>query len=150
MNDLLYKSHNAPVPYPTMHHFTELCTCVHISATFLLQHGALWDICQMHCGIYEMGLIIRFGWCMTSNSKGHGSYTPYISQLLLVWRFTDLYYIQTLAYIIHSWWVIPLAHEWITWTHVFVGDINKDQPCYVSQIHCWRYLLVHCQLLKSL
>ena len=25
--DLLHKSHNAPVPYPTMHHFvTEMCT----------------------------------------------------------------------------------------------------------------------------
>ena len=32
--DLSYKSHNAPVLYPTMHHFvTEMCTCVHISVT---------------------------------------------------------------------------------------------------------------------
>ena len=29
-----HKSHNATVPYPTMHHFvTEMCTCVHISVT---------------------------------------------------------------------------------------------------------------------
>ena len=47
--DLLQKSHNAPVPYPTMHHFvTEMCTCVHISVTnwcivgYLLD--ALWDL----------------------------------------------------------------------------------------------------------
>ena len=34
--DLLHKSHNAPVPYPTMHHFVaEICT-------FLSQNGALW------------------------------------------------------------------------------------------------------------
>ena len=40
-----HKSHNAPVPYPTMHHFvTEMCTCVH----FL-----------MHCGICKMGLNSR-------------------------------------------------------------------------------------------
>ena len=27
--NLLHKSHNAPVPYPTIHHFlTEMCTCV--------------------------------------------------------------------------------------------------------------------------
>ena len=48
--DPLHKSHNAPGPYPTVHHFaTEMCT-------FLLQNGALWDICPMHCGICEMGL----------------------------------------------------------------------------------------------
>ena len=30
--DLMHKSHNAPVLYPTMHQFvTEMCTCVHIS-----------------------------------------------------------------------------------------------------------------------
>ena len=31
---LLHKSHNAQLPFPTMHHFiTEMCTCVHISVT---------------------------------------------------------------------------------------------------------------------
>ena len=31
---LLHTFHNAPVPYPTMHHFvTEMCTCVHIFVT---------------------------------------------------------------------------------------------------------------------
>ena len=50
-SDLIHKSHNAPVPYPTVHHFvTEMCT-------FLLQNGTLWDICLMHCGICEMGLL---------------------------------------------------------------------------------------------
>ena len=38
--DMLHKSHNAPVSYPTMHHLaTEMCMCA-----FLLQNGALWDI----------------------------------------------------------------------------------------------------------
>ena len=32
--DQSHKAHNAPVLYPTMHHFvTEMCTCVHISVT---------------------------------------------------------------------------------------------------------------------
>ena len=45
------KSHNASVPYPTMHDFvTHVCT-------FLLQNGALWDICLMDYGICEMGLL---------------------------------------------------------------------------------------------
>ena len=50
--DLLHKSRNGPVPYPTMHHFeTEMCTCVHISVT-------KWCIVG-NCGICEMGLL---GW----------------------------------------------------------------------------------------
>ena len=49
--DLIHKSHNGPVSYPTLHHFvTEMCT-------FLLQNDALWDICLMHCGVCEMGLL---------------------------------------------------------------------------------------------
>ena len=32
---------------------TEMCTYV--------QNGALWDICLMHCGICEMGLLIGIG-----------------------------------------------------------------------------------------
>ena len=36
-----------------MHHFSEKCAHV---CTFLLQNGALWDVCQMHCGICEMSL----------------------------------------------------------------------------------------------
>ena len=51
--DLIHKSHNAPVPYPTMHHFvTEMCACI-----FLLQNGALWDIFLLHGEICEMGLL---------------------------------------------------------------------------------------------
>ena len=51
--DLLYKSRNAPVPYPTVHNFvTEMYT-------FLLQNGALWDIHVMHCGICEMDLLMH-------------------------------------------------------------------------------------------
>ena len=36
-----------------MPHFITKMGC-----TFLMQDGALWDICLMHCGICEMGLII--------------------------------------------------------------------------------------------
>ena len=50
--DQLHKSHNASSKYPTMHHFVkEMCT-------FLLQNGALWDICLMYCGICAIDLIM--------------------------------------------------------------------------------------------
>ena len=48
--DMLLKSHNAPVPQATMHNSAHVCT-------FLLQNGALWDICLMYCGICEMCLL---------------------------------------------------------------------------------------------
>ena len=49
--DLSHISRHTSVPYPTMHHFlTEMWT-------FLLQNGALWDICLMHCGGCEMEYI---------------------------------------------------------------------------------------------
>ena len=44
-SDLLHKSHNAPVLYPTMHHFvTEMSTCVHISVTKWCIVGYLWGV----------------------------------------------------------------------------------------------------------
>ena len=44
------KSHNAPVPYSTMHHFgTKMCI-------FMFQSDVLWDLGQVHCGISEFGL----------------------------------------------------------------------------------------------
>ena len=53
--DLLHKSHNAPVPYPTTHNsVTEICTCVHISVT------KWWGICLMPCGICEMDLFDHY------------------------------------------------------------------------------------------
>ena len=48
--DLLHKPHNAPVPYPTIHHYiTKMCTIL-----FLLQNHAFWVISLMHCGICEI------------------------------------------------------------------------------------------------
>ena len=48
--DQSHKSHNAPVPYATIHHIgTEIYT-------FLFQGGVLWDMEQMHHGICEIGL----------------------------------------------------------------------------------------------
>ena len=55
--DLSHKSHNAPVAYPTMHHFvTEMCT-------FLLQNCALWDFCLMYYGICE--LVLFYDLCLS-------------------------------------------------------------------------------------
>ena len=43
--DLLHKGHNAPVPYPAMHHFeTEICTYVHITCTKRCAVGYVWCI----------------------------------------------------------------------------------------------------------
>ena len=44
--DKSHKSHNAPVLKRKMHHI----------GTLLFQHGVLWDMGQVYCGIYEIGL----------------------------------------------------------------------------------------------
>ena len=57
--NLLHKSHNAPVPYPTVHHFvTEMCRYVHISVKKICIVGylpsALWDL--WHGSIVDIGI----------------------------------------------------------------------------------------------
>ena len=53
--EIIDQSHNAPAPYPTMHHFgTEMWT-------FLFQSGVLWDMGQVHCGIFPFPTMQHFG-----------------------------------------------------------------------------------------
>ena len=47
--DEIYKSHNALVSHPTMHNSEQKC---HISVWI----AVLWDILQVYCGIWEIGL----------------------------------------------------------------------------------------------
>ena len=43
--DLLHKSQNAPVPYPTMHHFvTEMCTCAHKTKVSVLKLPSCYEL----------------------------------------------------------------------------------------------------------
>ena len=67
----LYKSHNAHVLYPTMHHFvTEMCTRMHISVTesCIVGYGtgALWGahLCNrlVHCGIWDWCIVGFVRW----------------------------------------------------------------------------------------
>ena len=60
--DLIDKSHNAPLPYPTMHHSEQN---VHIS---VLNGVFLWDMGQVHHGICEIGLL-RFHWHFPFNEN---------------------------------------------------------------------------------
>ena len=48
MIDLIHKSQNTPVPYPTMLHSEQ--KCAHFD-------GALWDMEQVHSGICAIGLL---------------------------------------------------------------------------------------------
>ena len=48
--ELIHKSHDAPVPYPTMHLSEQKC------AYFCVLNGALWDMAQVNSGICEIAL----------------------------------------------------------------------------------------------
>ena len=72
--DLLQKSHNTPVLYPTMHHFvTEMCTCVHISVTKWCILGylsrALWNLWDGYIDIRKIVLVHQCKW---SNREWYG------------------------------------------------------------------------------
>ena len=57
--DQFHKSHNPPVPYPTMLHSEQKC------AHFCSECGTLWDMEQVHSGICELCrlIIITLHWC---------------------------------------------------------------------------------------
>ena len=51
--------HNAPVEYPIMHQsHIPWCTIFNTNVHNSVKKVALWDICVMHCGICEVGLLI--------------------------------------------------------------------------------------------
>ena len=75
----LHKSHNAPVPYPTMQHFNRN---VHV-CTFLLQNGALWDICLIHFWVNEVGLLQQY-FKTTGNYSRYPSYMYTTSGLIII------------------------------------------------------------------
>ena len=58
-----HKSHNAPCSPISRN--APLCNRNVHACTFLLQSGALWDICLMHCGICEIGLMTNRGQAST-------------------------------------------------------------------------------------
>ena len=66
MSNQSYKSHNAPVPHPTMHYFgKEMCTS-------LFRSGVLWDTVQVHCGLCAICQLhpCVIMWRTTSSFKG--------------------------------------------------------------------------------
>ena len=82
-----HKSHTAPVPYPTMHHFvTEMCTCVHISVTKWCIVGylsdALWDLWESSI-LREMLMSCRW-FLITTNTN------PIKSDLRLKTLYSDV------------------------------------------------------------
>ena len=77
----LHKSHNAPVPYPTLQYFaTEMCTCVHISVTKWCIVGYL-----MHCGICKISKTI-YGPCITLPTDSIAATTLGLCNSLLLLR----------------------------------------------------------------
>ena len=75
--DLLHKSYNAPVTYPTVHYFvTEMCTCVHISVTkwyiVLYVSDALWDLWDgsIEINVWQTTLTVIWSHRLTYNEFG--------------------------------------------------------------------------------
>ena len=72
---LIHKSHNAPVPYPTMHHFgTEMCThfCYRI----------------VHCGTPAWCIVGFVRWVYCKTRRETFEFGVLVCRILEVWRYT--------------------------------------------------------------
>ena len=114
-----HQFHNAPVPYPTMHHsVTEMCTCVHMCADFCYKMVYCGMICLMHCGICEMGLLKHFA----------------INALIL--SFAEL----LLEFIVANLTGLALLLKRFTFTNAFGVNMSQHLACvcYTMELYLWR------------
>ena len=85
--DLIHKSHNVPVLYPTMRNRN-----VHIS----ILNGVLWDMELVHCGICEIALLM---WlvsqlqCELSKASGKNTWLSFSCKMTSQWFL--IFFLQT-------------------------------------------------------
>ena len=78
--DLIHKSHNAPVPYPTMHHSEQ--KCAHFCSEWCIVGygtGALWDLWIRSIGIWDTA--VSSGTSIV-NSLAPGRYWKYYTSVI--------------------------------------------------------------------
>ena len=77
-------------------------TCI-VVCTFLLQSGALWDICLMHCGIYEISLLEH--WLQWNGFIAHLHVTLHTVALVddVAWSCTFVLSLTRMASISDAW-----------------------------------------------
>ena len=138
--DLLYKPHNAPVPYPTIHHYiTKMCTIL-----FLLQNHAFWVIFLMHCGICEIDQSIHFFYSLTAfankNTRRNDSHIGCNKGFRLMTFYPEAVIKMPLWYM-HSVWNSTIFSLWnyisnVNWSKRPVSDF------YVAKKRCLLCLIV--------
>ena len=128
--DLLHKSHNAAVPYPTMYHFvTEVCTCIHIP----LQNGALWDMPDTFWDLWDasIGLAcnVKYNWMPDMPNIKSFQFPSTFLEILHCGLSSTITKIHTLYYcraISKLWdWVLGFENE--SWLHG-VGSFVAEPP----------------------
>ena len=104
--DQSHKSHNAPVPYPTIHHLgTEM-------GTFLFQNGVLWDMGQVYSVIGVLWVLYRIVTVLVNQTwriiKNRALVNYGISNTIW-WR----YHLASEMYLVNSWCVICKILFWL-------------------------------------
>ena len=119
---------DAPVPYPTMHHFvTEMCTCVHISATkrCIVEY-------MVHYGISEIGLL---EWnLMYFDISSHGCHLNH-------WEYCDYQWTSSLEFDLSIVPIIPKCY--LRWNSYM---IYKTAPCRWSNF-CQSFCFHMCKII---
>ena len=90
--------------------------------TFLLQSGVLWDICLVHCGICEMGLLAR-SYTVSSREDLHDSH---ISLRTAGRSQRGIYYRADSRFVPSQWQAVLLCNDVSHW----VGANLESALCY--------------------
>ena len=134
MPDLLPKSHNAPLPYPTMHHFvTGMCTRVHVSVIKMCGN------CLVHCEICEMSLFFVH-WAAHRTNTPKIQMLPNIASILIhFWYFARIG-LQTYSYCMPAICLSILSVSRSSFDKLHANEIDwyKLQVHRLSEI-CWEF-----------
>ena len=119
MINLIYKSRNAPDPYPTMYHFvTEMCTYVHISDAKWCIMGylsdALWDFLDGSINFMDTFILLNPR-VYLMKYKHSFCFALFCFDYIISYNWTDVFHFTFVMFIINvltkvePWWFFELA-----------------------------------------
>ena len=115
---------------------------------FLLQNGTLWDICLMHCGIFEMCLLFEMldFTTQTVGIKTHDALAPDVarSSPVLILTMQDGWFLRVLRINVSNFY-LKSVEKWCR-MHIPINLFDKNRPAedvLRYYIPIWRHMEQH-------